>query len=323
MKRLALFFTSFILFLSLVSCTNLFDLQNGSYTVSFSVDGEVSVTEQKGEVVLPRDPVKKNYIFNGWFYDKACTLPLGVGDDVGDGDTLYAGWTLDYESVINSVAEKTQRANVTVYSTSYNAGGFFGSVTEQRAANGSGVIFGETADAYFVLTNNHVVEKIDGYSRVSYKITDAYENVYDSVSVVFASAEYDLAVLKFRKTDKALEVIEFAEASPKIGDDVVAISQPNGQKNTLTVGKCIKTDTASFESDSPHSRVTFPVIYHDSPVDHGSSGGMLLNSDLELCGIIFAVAYEKDSEKFIAGLSIPIEKVLEFLAEGDLLPTNN
>ena len=323
MKKILLLLLSLALILSCISCTELFGMNKSSYSVRFSVNGEITETEQRGALVLPKDPERNNYIFDGWFYDKACTQPLAGDDDVRDGDTLYAGWTLDYESIINSVAEKTQRANVTVYSTSYITGGFFGTVTEQRTANGSGVIFKETPDVYYALTNNHVVEKIDGYSRVSYTITDAYENVYDSVSVVCASAEYDLAVLKFRKTDKPLEVIELAAASPRIGDDVAAISQPNGQKNTLTVGKCTKIDTASFESDSPSSRVAFPVIYHDSPVDRGSSGGMLLNSDLKLCGIIFAVAYEKDSDEFVSGLSIPIEKVLEFLAEGDVLPTNN
>jgi S1-C subfamily serine protease len=68
------------------------------------------------------------------------------------------------------------------------------------------------------------------------------------------------------------------------------------------------------------SNITFPVIYHDSPIDHGSSGGMLLNSDLELCGVIFAVAYEKESGDFVSGLSIPIEKVKEFLVTYSLLP---
>ena len=318
MKKIVLLLLSLSLLLSAVSCTDIFSelgtLRNDGeeYTVFFSVDGVLNETTQNGEIELPADPKKENYLFDGWFYDSACTTPLRPGALIEDGDVFYAGWTLDYEKLVNQVAADTQRANVTVYSISYNTG-FFGGVSGQRAANGSGVIFKETASAYYVLTNCHVVETMEGYSHVTYKITDAYENTYENVTLVSSSAEHDLAVLKFTKGSADLSVVSLAEHSPSKGDDVLAISQPNGQKNTLSLGKCTKIDTANVEPTSG-SDITFPVIYHNSPIDHGSSGGMLLNSDLELSGVTFAVAYEKESGDFVSGLSIPIENVKEFLS---------
>ena len=58
------------------------------------------------------------------------------------------------------------------------------------------------------------------------------------------------------------------------------------------------------------------MILHTAPLEHGSSGGALLNYDLELVGVNYAIANIKETESKYS-LAIPIEKVSEFLLKAD------
>ena len=66
----------------------------------------------------------------------------------------------------------------------------------------------------------------------------------------------------------------------------------------MTFGEYTRFDEVIIEGNSTGSHITFPVIYHTAPVDHGSSGGVLLNERLELIGINFAVATDKENGEF-------------------------
>ena len=87
---------------------------------------------------------------------------------------------------------------------------------------------------------------------------------------------------------------------------VVSIGSPNSQTNTVTYGRVIDVLKANGEIS-----LNFKVTYHTAIIGEGSSGGALLNGDLELVGINFA-GYA--SEGLGNGLSVPVSKVLEFIA---------
>lgn len=80
-----------------------------TYTLTLNpTGGRISQTEQKyvyGEVTkFARKPYRENYIFDGWYYDEACTKAYGdeiKADNSGD-HTLYAKWKLiEYEIILD------------------------------------------------------------------------------------------------------------------------------------------------------------------------------------------------------------------------------
>ena len=98
-----------------------------------------------------------------------------------------------------------------------------------------------------------------------------------------------------------------------VGSLVASLGSPNSQQNTITLGKV-------YMVDSCHGEITlnFPVVYHTALIAHGSSGGALLNDELELVGVNFA-GYSQD-KSFDNGLSVPVSKLREFLSRYSDLP---
>ncbi len=306
MKRFfCILFTVSLLFV-LCSCGR-------EHEVTFASLGDsITVTQRVNEKIkLPEAPTREGYVFDGWFYDAECTKPLGAYDTVAADITLYAGWRFDYERAANRIFESSVKMNVSIYTVSYNTS--FGRVTEEVSANGSGIIIKETDSCYYCLTNNHVVEKEGGYSKVKYTVTDCYENPYTSVTLLASSPEYDLALLRFEKGEDELAVVEFASASAEVGDIVISLGQPEGLKNAVTFGIVADIGDVALNSGSDKSTVDFPVLHHTAPVKHGSSGGALLNERFELIGVNYAVATDIESGDFLYGFAIPLEKALEFL----------
>jgi S1-C subfamily serine protease len=56
----------------------------------------------------------------------------------------------------------------------------------------------------------------------------------------------------------------------------------------------------------------FFVIEHSSEIDHGSSGGALLDKNGRLLGIN-AAAMLASNDEFLTGYAIPVDKVLEYI----------
>ncbi len=66
------------------------------YTLTFMVDGQVYNTQQvehNSRAVAVPNPTKDNFVFNGWYYDEACTEPYNRASDYIVADTtVYAAW---------------------------------------------------------------------------------------------------------------------------------------------------------------------------------------------------------------------------------------
>lgn len=66
------------------------------YTVAFEPNGGSAVPEkqvQEGKAVeKPKDPVKQNEIFLGWYEDDALTIPYDFASELQNDITLYAKW---------------------------------------------------------------------------------------------------------------------------------------------------------------------------------------------------------------------------------------
>lgn len=314
MKKLLVVFMTLIMAASLTSCEQTLskiDIRP-EYTVTF-VDGE---RETSGEfrlwdkIVYPTPEERENYSFVGWSYDREENIPVPDNAKVNEDITLYAVWEYNYDSVINTLYSDAIEINVAVKNTSYNT--VFGTIVSEAASNGSGVIFDEDDMYYYILTNEHVTRKIDGYAHVKYRIEDCYGNSY-SATLLASAPEYDLAIMRFEKGSEQLTVATVSESAPKIGEVVISIGQPGGVRNVITFGEVCRYEEISEGNNEVSEEMNFDVLWHDAPIDHGSSGGALLDGEINLVGINFAVVSDADTEEILFGLSVPLEKLLEFL----------
>ena len=160
---------------------------------------------------------------------------------------------------------------------------------KQRAL-GSGVIV--TGDGY-ILTNYHVV---DGADDIKVDLTDGRTM---TGKVVGTDAASDLALLKVDAT--ALHPLAFGNSDAvQVGDVVLAVGNPLGVGQTVTMG--IISAKGRATDDDKNSYEDF--LQTDAPINHGNSGGALVNTKGELVGINSQIASVSDGNIGI-GFAIP------------------
>ncbi len=279
---------------------------NNTKTVTFVIDGEETTeTFKSGNIIYPEVPEKKNYIFSGWYYDEEGRHPAYLGSSNAASLKLYAIWVYDYESALSEIFSEHIKATVGI-KVEHKKGGLI--ITSSHSVAGSGVIFDEDGKNYYILTNDHVTESVSGYPSKAVTVIDCYGTEYPA-TVIASDPSLDLSLISIEKTQTPLKVLQFAENAPEAGDVVVAIGQPNGIDNSVTFGAMTKLDKLAEDAQG---RLEIPVIWHDAPMDHGSSGGVLLNGDFEIIGINYAIGTSKEDGKFLCGLAVPYDKVLKF-----------
>ena len=187
-----------------------------------------------------------------------------------------------------------------------------------EASQGSGVIFkkesGEDESTYYLLTNNHVIYG----NKNGYLIYDCFGNEIKAYLVNQAyDANYDLAVLKFNSPNE-YTVLPISLEDEKIGSKIIAIGNPNGKFNSITMGKVQGYTKITLSGTSEdESNVSFDCLEHSAPINSGSSGGFLINYNFEICGINFACDRLEDGV-FVASFAVQSTKILEFLQNHNL-----
>lgn len=219
---------------------------------------------------------------------------------------------INYPDLVNLVTTESMKSNVFVKVVYSNGMGSL--AIEVGSTNGSGVIIQQTGTAVYILTNNHVVynEELETSTRnTSIYVYDYLGNQY-SASIIANRASYDLALLKITCTTQQ-SVIKLADSVPEKGDTVISLGSPEGQTNAITMGSFKGYESVTIsEVKATESNVTFEVLHHNSYINHGSSGGALLNERLEIAGINYAGSFEEtNAEPF--SYAIPIDKVKHFL----------
>lgn len=318
MKKIITFALVVISLLVLSSCMvggddngdGVFDVGSSDrLTVKFVIDGESKTLKVKaGErIEYPTPPEKENYVFAGWFYDEEGTEPAYLGSSLSDSVTLYACYTYDYQAAVNKISLSYIKAAVGVEVIHHKSSFGFGSSSHK--ISGSGVIFDEDDKYYYALTNCHVVENEAGYNTREYFVVDCFGTRYDA-AVIDMDENFDLAVLAFVKGEEELVTLDFADKAGEIHDVVIAIGAPGGLDNNITFGKITRIESME---EGAVGYLGFPVVWHDAPMDHGSSGGVLLNAEFKIVGINYAVGTSPSGSEFICGLAVPLDKVVEFV----------
>jgi putative serine protease PepD len=165
-------------------------------------------------------------------------------------------------------------------------------------AEGSGVIL--TADGN-VLTNNHVVEGAQGPITVT--LNDGSEH---QATVVGTSPSYDLAVIKLQNVSNLTPATLGQSSQLQVGQPVVAIGSPQGLTGTVTTGIVSAFNrTVATQSESGGPAVVYNGLQTDAPINHGNSGGPLVNLDGQVVGINSAIAGDNSTG---LGFAIPVDQ---------------
>jgi serine protease Do len=155
---------------------------------------------------------------------------------------------------------------------------------------GSGVIV--THDGY-ILTNNHVV---DGASDVQVELPD--QRTF-TAKVVGTDAPTDLAVVKVAEKDLPTLTIGDSDAV-RVGDVVLAVGNPLAIGETVTSGIIsAKGRTTPLGGDGYEN-----FLQTDAAINHGNSGGALVNTNGQLIGINSQIMSPSDGNIGI-GFAIP------------------
>jgi S1-C subfamily serine protease len=173
--------------------------------------------------------------------------------------------------------------------------GYMPSPREDRLrGQGSGFII---EDSGVILTNAHVVSGADTVS-VTLKDGRIFEGTVQGVDEVS-----DLAVVKLKGVKTKLPVIPLGNSTGvQVGDWAIAVGNPVGLDNTVTLGIVSTLHRSSAEIGIPNKRLDF--IQTDAAINPGNSGGPLLNAKGEVIGINTAIR----ADAMGIGFAIPIDK---------------
>lgn len=169
---------------------------------------------------------------------------------------------------------------------------------EQTIGGGTGFIVSEDG---FIVTNKHVVSD----EEAQYTVVLNDETKYEA-NVVARDPMTDFAVLKIEAENLPVLILGESEQI-KVGQTVIAIGNALGEfSNTVSVGVISGLSRSivagSFEMGSEQLS---GVIQTDASINHGNSGGPLLNLRGEVIGINTAIAQDAQN----IGFAIPINEI--------------
>jgi serine protease DegQ len=182
---------------------------------------------------------------------------------------------------------------------------FFGdSLDDPRGPRlGSGVIVSRQG---YMLTNNHVVE---GMEEIEVLLADGKTRL--KARLVGTDPETDLAVLKVER--EGLPAITFgASESLRVGDVVLAIGNPFGVGQTVTMGIVSGLGRRGLNLNTYEN-----FIQTDASINVGNSGGALVDAAGSLVGINTAI-FSRTGGSVGIGFAIPVataRAVLEQIVE--------
>jgi S1-C subfamily serine protease len=159
---------------------------------------------------------------------------------------------------------------------------------------GSGFVIDSRGD---IVTNDHVVAGATGV-RVGFSGGSSYP-----AKVVGTDASSDLAVLRVDAPSSALHPLGFdSSANVQVGEPVFAIGNPFGLDRTLTAGIVSATGR---DIQAPDGLTIPDSIQTDAPINHGNSGGPLLDAQGRVVGVTAQIQGGTVDANVGVGFAIP------------------
>jgi S1-C subfamily serine protease len=173
----------------------------------------------------------------------------------------------------------------------------FGQEAPPTRAQGSGFVYDDEGR---IVTNHHVVE---GADSIEVKLADG--TTYDA-RLLGSDPSTDLAVLQIDAPADELEPLELGDSDDvAVGEEVVAIGSPFGLDATVTSGIVSAVDR---RITAPDGFAIDDAIQTDAAINHGNSGGPLLDSSARVVGVNSQIESENGGNVGI-GFAIPSNTV--------------
>ena len=199
-----------------------------------------------------------------------------------------------------TVGEIYKRSSASVVEITVGSAGEaspFGGDGGTQQAQGSGFVYDTEGH---VITNQHVV---DGAETVS--VTFANGKEY-SAKVVGGDPSTDIAVIDVDAPASELKPLELADSSDvEVGDGAIAIGSPYGLEQTVTTGI---VSALHRQITSPNRFAIDDAIQTDAAINHGNSGGPLLDMDGDVIGVNSQIESESGGNVGI-GFAVPSNTV--------------
>lgn len=195
----------------------------------------------------------------------------------------------DFTQVYDQVSPSVVSINV----VARQPGSGFSNQDNTVIGSGSGFVFDKDGH---IITNNHVV---DGATQI---VVNFYDGTLARADVVGLDPDSDLAVLKVDVPADKLQPVTFGDSDAlQIGQDVLAIGSPFGQRWTLTSGIVSALDR-TIQGLTDFSIGS--VIQTDASINPGNSGGPLLDMSGQVIGVNSQIMSSSRSSSGV-GFAIP------------------
>ena len=224
-----------------------------------------------------------------------------------DAETIY---TRDSPGVVD--------ITVTVASTS-SSGGLSpftpgGSGSQQTQAEGTGYVYDKSGN---IITADHVV---DGATKITVRFKDGSTA---KATLVGADPSTDTAVIKVSVPSSKLTPLQLADSSTVApGEGVVAIGSPFGYSESITAGIVSAVDR---DITAPNGYSISNTIQTDAAINHGNSGGPLIDASGKVIGTNVQIAVDSQnggSANAGVGFAVPsntVKTVVDDLIAGKVV----
>ncbi len=153
--------------------------------------------------------------------------------------------------------------------------------------------------SYYILTNYHMV---NGYVNLTATFSDG--DAY-AARVVGSDGYSDLAVVSVNSQSSEFHPLQLGSSSGlQVGETVVAIGNPYGLSNTITVGIVSQTGR-SIQTGMSGNFAIADAIQFSAPINPGNSGGPLINSQ----GLVVGITTASVTNSQGLGFAIPSDTI--------------
>ncbi len=202
---------------------------------------------------------------------------------------------------VNEIYRRAYKGVVEITVTASQSTPFGGSEAQQ--AEGSGFVYDDKGD---IVTNQHVV---DGAQSVSVKF---WNGATYKAHVVGSDASTDLAVVKVDAPSSLRVPLTLGDSSKlAVGDGVVAIGSPFGLQESVTSGI---VSALHRQMTSPSNFTIDDSIQTDAAINHGNSGGPLLDLQGRVIGVTSQIESTSGGNDGV-GFAIPANTVSSIVSQ--------
>ena len=178
--------------------------------------------------------------------------------------------------------------------------------SKTEGSQGSGVVVDGRG---YIVTNNHVISEA-ATNPSEFKMSVVFNDGTEvPANLVGRDPKTDLAVLKVDNVDN-LSVARMGDSEKlRVGEEVIAAGAPLGLRSTVTHGIISALHRpVPLSGDGSDTDTVIDGVQTDASINHGNSGGPLINMNAEVIGINTAGKSLSDSASGL-GFAIPVNEV--------------